>query len=254
MADVSSTATWRRRLPVIILAVYWPAMFLMTHLSSVRVQQLQYRGHDVFLHGLAFLALTLLYWLARHGFKPPQLHSGRTYLTLLLLAGYAAVDEITQGLVEGRDSSIIDWLSDLGGCLVGLLLLIVCRRCLYWLIVYWLGFFLLRHWPHRESLFEILPHYFAQFAVAALTVAYMFLTLLWVRTLSPLPRFVMNKRILLLSVLVLPTYAVFDQLLDKLTGRGLDAFILIASLLGILLALLAAAAFARHHLVADAGP
>ncbi|KPK72779.1 MAG: hypothetical protein AMJ79_15510, partial [Phycisphaerae bacterium SM23_30] len=112
-------------LPWIILAIYWPLQFVSTHIPHP--PQLRIYGHDVTLHIMAYLILTLLYWLARYGKEGPNLRRFKIYGVIFLMALYGAADELTQKLV-GRHGDFYDWLSDMGGCLIALAALYLLRR------------------------------------------------------------------------------------------------------------------------------
>ena len=67
-------------------------------------------GTDKLVHGALFLALALTgRWAG----------IGRWVLSLLLV-GYAALSEVVQGLI-GRDAAVGDWMADVVGLLLGLL-------------------------------------------------------------------------------------------------------------------------------------
>ncbi len=120
---MSSVTTWAKgwlcwSVPwILLLAVYWIALFTMTHLPgdpvSYRVTMKDKAGH-----GLAFALLaTLLAWvvlLVKRRFGPKE-----AVATGVGLALYAAFDELTQPIV-GRSCDIYDWLSDVGGIAAGI--------------------------------------------------------------------------------------------------------------------------------------
>jgi len=236
---------WRRWTPWILLGVYWVLIFVLTHLSPLRLGRLRFHGHEVFLHFSAYFVLTLLYWFARYGTQPPRPGTLKPYLCLGLLALYAMIDEISQSFI-GRDASLIDWSSDMAGCVTALLGLLLVRRWWAWLILYWAGFFLLTHMRLEKPLLQILPSMIEQFRIAYLLIGYVILTLLWVRTVSRSRRFVINSAITGGTFFVLGGYAVLEHFLSQWTNRApFGAAELIGSLIGIALGLIAAAVFAR---------
>ena len=100
-------------LPVLIYAG------LILGLSSIPGSALPLRGllsHDQLLHFAEYaifgllLARAVRYWLA----VPYQI----LYLTLVLVAAFAALDEAYQSLIPERISSVRDWLADLLGAMV----------------------------------------------------------------------------------------------------------------------------------------
>lgn len=238
----------RSLLAWIVLGIYWPVLFVSTHIP--RPPHLQIYGRDVTLHFSAYMILTLLYWLARYGKIRPSLRQRKLYLTVLLIAGYGALDELSQGLVH-RNCDIIDWFSDMSGCLAALAVLFLVRRWVYWLILYWVGMFVITHWPLMKPLIK-LPTFCQQFEIVYTMLAYFILTLLWWRTMCPQSRFVINKKILLSTVLVIPLYALLDEFLSFVMRGVFDVADILSGLAGFILALACAASLARHHIVNDA--
>ena len=241
----------KKILPWVILAIYWPVLFTSTHIP--RLPDLQVFGRDITLHITAYMILTLLFWLAKHGTKRPSIKTVPFYWTLLLMAVYAAVDEITQNFV-GRNGDPIDWCSDVAGASIALILLALLRRPRYWLILYWLAFFVLTHWPQKDVALITLPDPWGQFQYFYLFVAYLILTFLWFRSISPEPRFVINKNILLATLYTLPTYALLDEFISYVMQKGFHLSDIIISCSAILLASLCTAAFAQHHTSGDTYP
>lgn len=235
----------RALLPWILLAVYWPILFVSTHIP--RPPNLKIYGSDVTLHFAAYLVLVLLYWLARYGKTRPSGRSVQFYLTIFIIACYGAIDEISQALV-GRYCSFWDWLSDMGGCLAALGLLFILRRWIAWLIPYWIGFFVLTHWPQNESALIVLPEFLQPFRLALVMTAYLILTFLWWRTISPAPHFIINNTVFSLTIAVMPAYALLDRIVAMLTGRTFDIESFCVALAGIALGVACSAAFAYHHL------
>jgi len=233
----------RKILPWSVLAVYWPLLFLSTHVP--RLPHIPLGPSDKVLHYLAYLILTLLFWLARFGSQRPSLRKARLYKIIILFSLYGALDEITQSFV-GRCCDIEDWVADICGSLTALLLLYVLRRCLHWLIVYGAILFLICHWPGRESLFDKLPSFFQQFQVAYAIIGYIVLTLLWWRTLCRNGRFEFKGTILTATLFVLPLFALLDEAANLLMKRGFDLTDYLSALGGIAVGIVCAYMLARH--------
>ena len=236
----------RSLIPWIILALYWPVLFIATHIP--RPPHLQVYGRDVTLHFTAYMILTLLYWLARYGKSRPSLKQAKLYSTLFIIALYGAIDELLQNFVH-RHCDFIDWVSDMCGALTALILLFLIRRLLYWLIVYWLCLFTITHWPLQTPLIK-LPNFWLQFEIMYIMAAYLVLTLLWWRSICDKNRFILNRKILFLTLLVIPLYLLLDILMGLTMNRTYDYTYPFSSLAGIILGILSAISFARHHTTA----
>ena len=234
----------RKILPWTVLAVYWPLLFLSTHLP--RLPHIPLGPSDKVLHYLAYLILTLLFWLARFGSQRPSFRKARLYKIIILFSLYGAMDEITQRFV-GRCCDIEDWVADICGSLTALLLLYVLRRWLHCFIAYTIGLFLICHWPGRESLFDKLPSFFQQFQVAYGIIGYIILTLLWWRTLCRNERFEFKGTILTVTLFVLPLYALLDEAANMLMRRSFDLTDYLSALGGIVVGIVCAWMFARYH-------
>lgn len=242
-----STNNLRRLLAWISLGIYWPMMFVMTHLPGGKTIVMP--SNDKTAHFSGFLLLTLLYWLVRYGRERPSLRRKALYLTILLIALYAGVDEGSQELVEGRDGNIYDWLADVSGIFVGLILICLLRSWRQWLVVYWLALFTVTHWPERDGNFIRLPASWQQFQTLFVMAGYLALTFLFWRGVSSEPRFVVNKRLVGCTLFVLPIYAVVDEWIAAAMRGGFNGGDLISALAGILLGVVCSTAFARHNVV-----
>lgn len=98
-----------------ILAVYWVAMFIATHLPPSQVSIPG--GSDKSIHALAFFGLGFLLSLWKW-FKRPQ-SIATSIRTWLMILGYACVDELLQGPV-GRTPDIHDGFADMIGATAGI--------------------------------------------------------------------------------------------------------------------------------------
>jgi len=242
MKRMRATAPW------LLLLAYWSLLFTSTHIP--RPPHLQIYGRDVTLHFTAYLILTILFWLVRYGKSRPSLRQGKMYFLLLVVGCYGAIDEMTQHFV-GRYCDFGDWLSDMAGCSAALVLLFFMRRWVHWLVLYWTGMFVITHWPTAESMFVKLPDFWQQFQVLYIVAAYLILTLLWWRTLSKGGRFMINKAIVVMTLIILPAYALLDEGIAALMHRGFDMTDFLAGLGGIILGVLCSSAMAWHHVATD---
>lgn len=103
------------RLLLGLLAAYWIAMFVGTHLP--RVPKALAEQGDKLLHigAYAGLALLLTLWRFSRGTVTP----GQIVRDAVGIAAFAAFDELTQPLV-GRFCDFWDWVADATGAVLGL--------------------------------------------------------------------------------------------------------------------------------------
>jgi len=168
------------------------------------------------------------------------------------MAGYAAIDELTQEFfVPSRQGDLSDWVADMGGVVAAIALLYFLRSWRQWLITYWVVLFIITHFPGR-SFFEKVPPFLQQFQVLAIMGAYVALTFLWWRSWCPEKRFMVNKTILLTTIMILPVYALIDELVSVLLQRGFDWGDFYSGLTGIALGVVCSVALAQQHVSDDA--
>jgi len=235
----------RKKLAWIPLGIYWPVLFVGTHIPLANVEL---GASDKLLHFSSYLVLTVLFWLARFGTSRPSLFRARVYKVILLFALYGMLDEVTQKFVH-RHCDLADWIADMGGCLGAVVLLWVLRRPWQLLAAYWVGLSLFSHWPGSEMPFEKLPPSLQQFQVAYVMVGYLILTLLLWLTLSRQGHFVFNYHILLITLTILPFYALLDETVNLWIGRSFDWTDVFSGLGGIVLGTVSAWMLAQHYLV-----
>jgi VanZ family protein len=101
-----------RQYMLLICIVTWAAAFVATHVPAERVPQTGLQESS--LHLLGFLGLAGVFWLALAAYGVGARR--RIALVIGIMAAYAAVDEITQGLV-GRSPAVSDWFADVVGTL-----------------------------------------------------------------------------------------------------------------------------------------
>jgi VanZ family protein len=99
-----------------LLVVYWLAMFVGTHVPLAPQAIFPKNVSDKLLHltaygGLAFLIC--LNWSLRR-----PLGWRQAAIVLALVAGFGALDEVTQ-IPVGRDCDLVDWTADVTGATVG---------------------------------------------------------------------------------------------------------------------------------------
>jgi VanZ family protein len=106
-----------------VLAVYWPALFVATHIPVP-----QFVGRvgmsDKTLHIIAYLVLIFLWWTTISPGEKVNWKKAKVWATLALMVWYGAMDEWLQHFV-GRGPSVYDFYADLAGTLGGLAILTV---------------------------------------------------------------------------------------------------------------------------------
>lgn len=110
MRDFASILNTRRKAILVITGLLWLTAFVLTHLPASGLPEIQ--TGDTSLHIAGFFGLTgwVMFSLAACGKK----RLSRILIALILMASYAAVDEITQPFF-GRAADIRDWQNDLVG-------------------------------------------------------------------------------------------------------------------------------------------
>ena len=113
MSPAARSAAWdhwyRRALPA-----YWVFLFCETHLPRLELG-LPLRASDKITNGVAFGLLAYLYVKFAESFQRRPARFAWSAAGVLL--AYAAIDEYSQRFV-GRQSDLLDWLSDALGILV----------------------------------------------------------------------------------------------------------------------------------------
>lgn len=106
------------RRPGLALAIYWPVVFVGTHIP--RLQQVRRPPRGLPLDKLAhFAGYAVLAWLLMLVFTRAARPATAITLTVLVIAAYGVVDELTQPLVN-RTADIWDYLANLLGCAGGI--------------------------------------------------------------------------------------------------------------------------------------
>ncbi|MDE0864949.1 MAG: VanZ family protein [Rubripirellula sp.] len=127
LRPVTKITIFGYRLALVVLAVYWLAIFLGTHLPNLgEIVNLRFGVNDKIKHFTAFFLLggLLCYvtnsrrWLKR--------------FSLIGMAGmiYAAMDEITQNFIPGRYPDVLDFAADAAG-LWAAIALYMAAKCVH---------------------------------------------------------------------------------------------------------------------------
>ena len=111
----------QRKITVIVLALYWPTLFIFAHIPIPQVVR-DADVSDKSLHFLAYLVLTFLLWFAVSGDQKVNWRRAAVWWMLLVVVWYGVIDELLQGFVAGRSCDVRDFFLDVAGTLTGLIL------------------------------------------------------------------------------------------------------------------------------------
>ena len=115
----------RANLWQVVLASYWLVLFVSTHLPR-EFPGIPGGGKDKWVHVGAF---AILAWLLAMTWEQTtgRLRASHLIAAWVALAGYAAIDELTQ-IPLGRTASYVDWITDAAGAAIGLFAFAMLRR------------------------------------------------------------------------------------------------------------------------------
>lgn len=122
---MNSAKKLKRWLPTLV----WVALiFIASSIPVIPEKGLNLpHGFDKAIHFIEYLILALL---LRRGLFHDSLHIGNLVRGLMIIASIAvaAMDEFYQSYIPGRDSSLLDLLSDVAGITAGFLIASVMQR------------------------------------------------------------------------------------------------------------------------------
>ncbi|MBI9070341.1 MAG: VanZ family protein [Melioribacteraceae bacterium] len=109
------------KLVYIPLGIYWVILFALTTLPSKSLPSVAFS--DKIKHFLAYFILTILLKLTLHFQEKYNLTLKMcTVITLGIIAFYGMADEIHQYFIPGRYCEFYDWVANIAGGIVGVLL------------------------------------------------------------------------------------------------------------------------------------
>ena len=218
----------RQKLSVTLLVLYWPTIFVITHIPIPRMVT-QSQVSDKAIHFIAYLALIFLWWFAVSPYKKVRWGKALVWWTLVVMVWYSATDEWLQSIV-GRNADVYDFFANLAGALSGLVLLSIFSFWSGSVIVSAVIIFSITTMT-RTNLAELIPTSYAVFHL----LAYAFFSLLWVQflkrkysALNPLQL----KWVSIASVLPL-TLLVFLTAISILRRRPIGSIDMIVAVIGI---------------------
>lgn len=103
------------------LLLYWPVVFVLTHVSQVPGFILRTQMSDKTMHYLGYLMLVFLWWFSVFPSQKPSVLRLSFWITLATMAAYGGFDEWLQGFTH-RTPDVWDWVADMGGVVTGLII------------------------------------------------------------------------------------------------------------------------------------
>jgi VanZ family protein len=168
----------RQKATIIVLALYWPAVFVLAHIPIPQVVR-EAQVSDKSLHLLAYMILTFLLWSAVKPREKVHWRKAAVWRLLVIVIAYGICDECLQYYVAGRSMDARDLVADVIGAVAALgvltflsfwpTALIVAGTTIYTLAVF-----------TRANLIALLPVTTTAFHLAAYAV----FTLLWMGCMS----------------------------------------------------------------------
>jgi len=193
-----------------LLLIYWPSLFILTHIPFGPELLRKFSPSDKALHVLIFFILTFLLYSAfyssekrgsQNAFRLEaliKLNNRSPWLILLVLIFYAAADEWLQGFM-GRNRSMFDFLANLTGIFSAFVLLAAFSYDFALLISLGLSIVMM------TGAVQMKFAGWLSFARAAFYLfSYALLTFLWIRLFSPKLSVKADKFKWLLTTLSLP--------------------------------------------------
>lgn len=113
----------QQKVSLTVLLIYWPFIFILTHIIVPSSLLQQMRAYDKALHFLVYFILIILLWFSVSPIQKANLRRKTIWTVLLLLVFYAGADEWLQGLSAGRTRDIMDFAANLAGLMGGLVLI-----------------------------------------------------------------------------------------------------------------------------------
>jgi VanZ family protein len=167
----------RQKFIIVFLAIYWPCLFILAHISIPQVVR-EAGVSDKALHFLAYLVLAFMLWSAINPNKKVSWRRATVWWVLIVVAGYGALDELLQSYSTGRTCAIGDLVANLVGVLISLMMLTVLTFWPALLMMVGITIFVLTNLA-KANLNDLLPVTNTMFYL----LAYGSFTVLWIRYL-----------------------------------------------------------------------
>ena len=165
----------RQKLVLAALLLYWPGIFILTHIPQVPRWVGRIAVSDKVMHFIAYLFLSFLLWFAVNPDKKVHWRRSAVWWVLFAVVWYGVIDEWLQMYV-GRSADVRDFLADLAGAVTGLAILTFVNFWPASLVITGSGIFAVTNFTRAHPLVGG-PRVDLLFCACA----YVFLTLLWLR-------------------------------------------------------------------------
>ena len=109
----------RRMVVAVLLALYWPLAFVLSHIPMPQVVR-DAQMSDKSLHFLAYLVLTFLLFSAVKPFEKVRWRRAAAWWVLGVALVYGVCDELLQHYVAGRSTDVRDLAADAAGAVAAL--------------------------------------------------------------------------------------------------------------------------------------
>ncbi len=218
----------RQKISIIPVLLYWPTIFILTHMPVPRLIFRTVRASDKILHFIAYFVLVFLLWFAVSPGKKVSWRRAAVWWVLLVVIWYGVFDEWLQGYV-GRNPDVMDFFANLAGTLTCLVLLSIFSFWCVSLIVTGVIIFVLTN-PVWSNTAALLP------AVDAMIhlFSYALFSILWVRGMQRfLPVRASQVRWLMVALAGPTGFLLLVESLSVISGRGFGLLGAVISLTGI---------------------
>lgn len=121
MQGLSVTLSSRQKITAVLLAIYWPVLFVFAHIPIPQVVH-EADVSDKSLHFLAYLILVFLLWFTVSDGKKANWRTASPWRVFLIMVAYGIIDEWLQSYVAGRSCDAWDFVADLASITTGLAL------------------------------------------------------------------------------------------------------------------------------------
>jgi hypothetical protein len=105
------------------LGIYWPVLFILTHIPVPQIAR-QSGMSDKTMHVLAYMGLVFFCWYTINPYSRVNWKRVKVWVILGVMVWYGAFDEYLQARM-GRSGDIRDFIADLAGTVIGLVIMTI---------------------------------------------------------------------------------------------------------------------------------